>query len=107
MGDELLRVLRPPLTETGLDQIDLLIAQRESALEQAGALLAQGVELGELRAELNSLLQQQQEIERQLQELLTALRTHSVKAQSTRAHLAGVQRVLGREVKSRLMDQRG
>lgn len=106
LGEELLPLLRPPLSDEGLEQIDSLIAQREAAMEQAGEVLAGGVLLGELRSALEDLLDQQRAIELQFQQVLTALRTSSVQAQTTRATMTGVERVLGSQIKSRWVDER-
>lgn len=106
LGDELLELVRPPMRGEGIDQIAELIAKREAALELAGELLAQGAQLGELRSELKALLDQQKALEVQLERQVGFLRTEAVKAQVTRAHIAGVHRVLGGDVKPRMIDQR-
>lgn len=106
LGEALLRLLQPSLTEADQDEIDRLVRQRAAAIEAAAQLNASVEGDGQVLSELAALIQQQQVIESQIRRVMAAWQQSTSAVLLARGDLRGVRRLLRPMTQPNLLNER-
>ena len=106
IGDDLLQLLQPSITEAGQDRIDSLIGQREAAIEAAARMVADVVFDAQILSELDALIQQQRLIEAQMRRVMAAWQQSNCGVHAARGDMQGVRRLLQPKPQSNLLNER-
>jgi hypothetical protein len=105
-GEEILRLMQPPLKDEALDRIDVLLAERERLLKLAMEATAADREKGPDPETLRRLGAQQRALEEQVRRLMAALLESSGESQEARNSMQAVHRILNPGVRPRWVDTR-
>jgi|GEM_PF-3786166 len=106
LGDEILRLLRPPLSEEGLGRLEALLAERESILKLAmEATASDPVANGPDPDTFRRLVAQQRALEDQTRRLLANLQETSGEMQAARNKAQAVNRILNPGVRPRWVNE--
>lgn len=106
VGEEILRLMQPPIHDEALDRIDALVAERESVLKGAVDAAAADREGAPDPDALRRLAAQQRALEEQARKLMASMREASGELSEARNSMQAVNRILNPGVRPRWVDER-
>ena len=104
-GDELLQVLRDPVTPEVVDRVVALVNARDESVQEAVGLFAAGDE-AQFGSQLQVLLRQQRALEAEMRRFMDELAHMSEAAAQVRSTVLGARRIIDVGRRGRMLDQR-
>lgn len=106
LGEEILRLMQPPLQDAALDRMEALVAERESLLKLAVETMADDPASGPDPDTFRRLVAQQRALEEQARKLMASMQASTGEMQEARQSMQAVNRILNPGVRSRWVDER-
>ncbi len=106
LGEQLLALLRSPLSPEAMDEVERLIEARDEALRATDGLVRPGIIEESAREVLERLVAQQRALEQEMARAMAEMRQSTLALRETRQNVQAVRRVLSPGPRSRRLDQR-
>lgn len=106
VGEEILRLMQPPLPEEALEQIEAMLERRANLLNLAMEATAADLANGPSPETLRQLAAQQRALEEQARRLMTSMQNSSGELSEARNSMQAVNRILNPGVRPRWVDER-